>query len=198
MIAIGGLTGQRYAVLGLGRSGLAVARALAAGVWMLLFGTTTNRRAVRAEEEDLEVQDLHRADWTTIDCLITSPGIPHLSQTTPIIAAALQAGVILDNDIGLFFQSFAQSGWLDFDQEPKVVTVTGSNGKSTTSALIHHVLKASGRPTQLAGNIGLGVFDLDPAHDGEVIVLELSSYQTELRVRLRRTWRCGRISRQIT
>ena len=77
MIAIGGLTGQRYAVLGLGRSGLAVARALAAVVWMLLFGTTTNRRA-QGREKDLEVQDLHRVDWATIDCLITSPGIPHL------------------------------------------------------------------------------------------------------------------------
>ena len=181
MIAIGGLTGQRYAVLGLGRSGLAVARALAAGGVDVVVWDDNEQARERAKEEDLEVQDLHRADWTTIDCLITSPGIPHLyPKPHPIIAAALQAGVILDNDIGLFFQSFAQSGWLDFDQEPKVVAVTGSNGKSTTSALIHHVLKASGRPTQLAGNIGLGVFDLDPAHDGEVIVLELSSYQTEL------------------
>jgi len=181
VIAIGGLTGQRYAVLGLGRSGLAVARALAAGGVDVVVWDDNEQARVRAEEEELEVQDLNRVDWATIDCLFTSPGIPHLyPKPHPIIAAALRAGVILDNDIGLFFQSFAQSGWLEFDQEPKVVAVTGSNGKSTTSALIHHVLKASGRPTQLAGNIGLGVFDLDPAHDGEVIVLELSSYQTEL------------------
>ena len=58
--------------------------------------------------------------------------------------------------------------------------MTGSNGKSTTSALIHHILTEAGRPTQLAGNIGRGVMDIDPPHDGEVIVLELSSYQTEL------------------
>ena len=181
MITIGGLTGQRYAVLGLGRSGLAVSRALAAGGVEVVVWDDNEQARAKAEEDDLEVQDLHRTDWATIDCLITSPGIPHLyPKPHPIIAAALQAGVILDNDIGLFFQSFAQSGWLDFDQEPKVIAVTGSNGKSTTSALIHHVLKVSGRPTQLAGNIGLGVFDLDPAHDGEVIVLELSSYQTEL------------------
>jgi UDP-N-acetylmuramoylalanine--D-glutamate ligase len=61
-----------------------------------------------------------------------------------------------------------------------VVCVTGSNGKSTTTALIHHILEAAGRPTQMAGNIGRGVLDIEPAGDAEVVVLELSSYQTEL------------------
>jgi UDP-N-acetylmuramoylalanine--D-glutamate ligase len=61
-----------------------------------------------------------------------------------------------------------------------VICVTGSNGKSTTTALIHHILEEAGRPSQMAGNIGRGVLDLDPASDGEVIVLELSSYQTDL------------------
>jgi UDP-N-acetylmuramoylalanine--D-glutamate ligase len=61
-----------------------------------------------------------------------------------------------------------------------VIAVTGSNGKSTTSALIHHIVEENGRPTQLAGNIGRGVLDIEPPHDGEVVVLELSSYQTEL------------------
>jgi len=86
----------------------------------------------------------------------------------------------VDNDIGLFFQSFATGDWDDFDQIPKIIAVTGSNGKSTTSALIHHILKHAGRPTQLAGNIGRGVLDIEPAIDGEVVVLELSSYQTDL------------------
>ena len=61
-----------------------------------------------------------------------------------------------------------------------MIAVTGSNGKSTTTALIHHVLHESGRPTQMGGNIGTGVLSLEPAIDGEVVVLELSSYQTEL------------------
>jgi UDP-N-acetylmuramoylalanine--D-glutamate ligase len=61
-----------------------------------------------------------------------------------------------------------------------VVAVTGSNGKSTTTALIHHILSEAGRPTQMAGNIGKGVLSIDPPTDGEVVVLELSSYQTEL------------------
>ncbi|WP_375280628.1 UDP-N-acetylmuramoyl-L-alanine--D-glutamate ligase, partial [Pseudooctadecabacter sp.] len=74
----------------------------------------------------------------------------------------------------------ATAEWDNFDTMPKVIAVMGSNGKSTTSALIHHILEEAGRPTQLAGNIGRGVLDIDEAHDGEVIVLELSSYQTEL------------------
>ena len=86
----------------------------------------------------------------------------------------------VDNDIGLFCQSFATQDWAKFEQTPRMVAVTGSNGKSTTAALIHHILEHGGRPAQLAGNIGRGVFDLEPAIDGEVIVLELSSYQTEL------------------
>ncbi len=86
----------------------------------------------------------------------------------------------VDNDIGLFFRSLATPAWDRFDQVPKVVAVTGSNGKSTTTALIHHILQVAGRPTQMAGNIGRGVFDIDPPGEAEVVVLELSSYQTEL------------------
>ncbi|MFB0993987.1 MAG: UDP-N-acetylmuramoyl-L-alanine--D-glutamate ligase, partial [Paracoccaceae bacterium] len=82
--------------------------------------------------------------------------------------------------IGLFFRSFATEAWNNFEQTPRIVAVTGSNGKSTTSALIAHILDEVGRPWQLAGNIGRGVLDIEPATDGEVIVLELSSYQTEL------------------
>ena len=95
-------------------------------------------------------------------------------------SAALSAGVPVDNDIGLFFASLGRADWARFDTVPRVVAVTGSNGKSTTAALLHHILNEAGVETQLAGNIGRGVFDLEPAEDGEVVVLELSSYQTEL------------------
>ena len=86
----------------------------------------------------------------------------------------------VDNDIGLFFRSFGALDWAAFDTPPRVICVTGSNGKSTTTALIHHILQATGRPTQMGGNIGTGVLSLDPPVDGEVVVLELSSYQTDL------------------
>ena len=70
-----------------------------------------------------------------------------------MIAAAWDAGVPVDNDIGLFFQSFATDDWARFSTAPRVIAVTGSNGKSTTSALIHHIVEENGRPTQLAGNM---------------------------------------------
>jgi hypothetical protein len=89
-------------------------------------------------------------------------------------------GIPVDNDIGLFFRSLGQGEWARHDTPPRVIAVTGTNGKSTTAALIAHVLEEVGTPAALAGNIGRGVLDLDPPGDGAVIVLELSSYQTEL------------------
>ncbi|MBC7156414.1 MAG: UDP-N-acetylmuramoyl-L-alanine--D-glutamate ligase, partial [Rhodobacteraceae bacterium] len=92
----------------------------------------------------------------------------------------LAAGVAVDNDVGLFFRSLATDDWGRFEVTPRVVAITGSNGKSTTTALIAHILAAGGRPVQTGGNIGRGVLDLEPPGEGEVVVLELSSYQTEL------------------
>jgi UDP-N-acetylmuramoylalanine--D-glutamate ligase len=182
MIPALGVEGQRVAVLGLGRSGLAVARALAAGGAEALLWDDSQEARERAAAAGLALHDLTRTrDWDSIAALIVSPGIPHLYPApNPVIRDAWAAGVPVDNDIGLFFRSYAAADWDRFETPPKVVAVTGSNGKSTTAALIHHMLRASGRPAQLGGNIGRGVFDLDPARDGEVVVLELSSYQTEL------------------
>lgn len=182
MIPVLGYTGAKVAVLGLGRSGLSAARALREGGAHPLVWDDNEASRARAEAEGLGLHDLTRDDaFTDVAALITSPGIPHLYPIPhKVIAAAYAAGVPVDNDISLFFRSFATKDWEAFDQMPRVVAVTGSNGKSTTSALIHHILSELGHPTQLAGNIGRGVLDLDPAHDGEVVVLELSSYQTEL------------------
>ncbi|RAZ87585.1 UDP-N-acetylmuramoyl-L-alanine--D-glutamate ligase [Cereibacter johrii] len=182
MIPVRGLEGRKVAVFGLGRSGLATARALeAGGAEPLLWDDSPEARA-KAEGQGFTVTDLTRdRAFEGVALLVTSPGIPHLYPApNPVIARALAAGVPVDNDIGLFFRSFATRDWDAFDQMPRVVCVTGSNGKSTTTALIHHILSEAGRPTQMAGNIGRGVLDLDPARDGEVVVLELSSYQTDL------------------
>ena len=182
MIPVQGVRGQTIGVLGLGRTGLSAARALVAGGAKVLCWDDGADARTRAENAGLTVVDLSRDDaMDRLSALITSPGIPHLyPRPNAVIAAAYAAGVPVDNDIGLFFRSFATRAWEKFDVTPKTVAVTGSNGKSTTSALIHHVLESAGRPAQLAGNIGRGVLDLDPAGDGEVVVLELSSYQTEL------------------
>lgn len=182
MIPVRGLAGARVAVLGLGRSGLAAARALrAGGAEVVCWDDNPAARKVAEGEGFTSMPFKTVAHFDGFARLIVSPGIPHLYPApNAVVALALEAGVPVDNDIGLFFQSFATRDWDGFDTSPRVVAVTGSNGKSTTSALIHHILDHVGRPCQLAGNIGRGVLDLEPAIDGEVIVLELSSYQTEL------------------
>jgi UDP-N-acetylmuramoylalanine--D-glutamate ligase len=182
MIPVQGFAGKKVAVLGLGRTGLATAVALEAGGAIPVVWDDSEAARDAAEKQGYPATDLHKAGvWEDIATLIVSPGIPHLyPEPNPVVRNAIAAGVPIDNDIGLFFRSFATYEWDGFDVAPRVIAITGSNGKSTTAALIHHVLTHAKRPTQLAGNIGRGVLDIDPAHDGEVVVLELSSYQTEL------------------
>ena len=183
MIALTGVTYRRYAVLGLGRSGLAAAKSLELGC-AEVTGWDENpvvREVARAA--GIRLQDLARPGvWDEIDGLILSPGVSHLHpEPNPIVRAACEVGVPLDNDIGLFFESFRRIG-KEFDRatRPEVVAVTGSNGKSTTSSLIHHVLTSAGRASQLAGNIGVGALDIEPPGNNETIVLEISSYQSDL------------------
>lgn len=182
MIPVQGYKGAKVAVLGLGRSGLTAAKALRAGGAIPLVWDDNEEARARAEAEGFAPHDLTRPGaFEGVASLIVSPGIPHLYPApNRVVAAAWAAGVPVDNDVGLFFRSLASSDWEEFDVPPKVVAVTGSNGKSTTSALIHHVLTHARRESQLAGNIGRGVLDIDPPTDGGVVVLELSSYQTEL------------------
>jgi UDP-N-acetylmuramoylalanine--D-glutamate ligase len=170
------------AVLGLGRSGRpAIAALVAGGAEVVAWDDSAAARAT-AEADGIALADLTRTKcYDGVKAVIVSPGIPHLYPAPhPAIVAAWDAGVAVDNDIGLFFRSFATPAWDGFDRTPQVVGITGSNGKSTTTALLAHVLTAAGRPVQVGGNIGRGVLDLDPAANGMVVVLELSSYQIEL------------------
>ncbi|MFD0980808.1 UDP-N-acetylmuramoyl-L-alanine--D-glutamate ligase [Tropicimonas aquimaris] len=182
MIPVRGVEGQKILILGLGRSGLTAARAIQAGGGLPLCWDDGAPGRERAEAEGFVLHDpTAKGAFDDVAMLVTSPGIPHLYPSPHrAIAAALKAGVPVDNDIGLFFRSLATDRWDSFDVPPKVVAVTGSNGKSTTSALIAHLVAESGREVQLAGNIGRGVLDIDPPEDGGVVVLELSSYQTDL------------------
>ncbi len=181
MIPVRGYEGAKVGVLGLGRSGLAAAHALRAGGAEVLCWDDTEAGRDRAEAEGFALHEFAKRGFEGVSALITSPGIPHLYPTpNRHIAVAYDAGVVVDNDVGLFFASLGGRDWDSFDVIPKVVAVTGSNGKSTTSALIAHILEEVGKDVQLAGNIGRGVLDIDPPRDGGVVVLELSSYQTEL------------------
>ncbi|SFR43623.1 UDP-N-acetylmuramoyl-L-alanine--D-glutamate ligase [Litoreibacter janthinus] len=182
MIPVQGYSGATVAVLGLGRSGLSAARALREGGADVVVWDDNEKARDAATAEGFTTRELAKGGaFDGVATLIVSPGIPHLyPEPNKVVRAAWDAGVAVDNDISLFFRSFATSEWDNFERIPKIIAVTGSNGKSTTSALIHHILTHAQRPTQLAGNIGRGVLDMDPAIDGEVVVLELSSYQTDL------------------
>ncbi|PLS23508.1 UDP-N-acetylmuramoyl-L-alanine--D-glutamate ligase [Neptunicoccus cionae] len=182
MIPVRGYEGHSVGVLGLGRSGLATARALVAGGAVPVCWDDNSAAQDRARAEGFLVADLGKdRNWEGISCLVTSPGIPHLYPAPhPVIAKAWEMGAVVDNDVGLFFRSYGTPEWDGFETLPRVICVTGSNGKSTTTALIHHILQEAGRDVQMGGNIGRGVLDLEPASDGQITVLELSSYQTEL------------------
>jgi len=189
VIPVPGYDGRRVGVLGLGRSGLSAARALAEGGAIPVCWDDGEAARERAAAEGFAVEDLTRErPYEDMAALIMSPGVPHLYPAPHKAAAqAMAAGVPVDNDIGLFFDAMA--AWEpaeddDGENDPRVVCVTGSNGKSTTSALIHHILTSAGKGAQLGGNIGRGVLDLDPPRCDETVVLELSSYQTELARRL--------------
>ncbi len=178
MIPVTTYPDQRVGVLGLGRSGLATARALEAGGAVPVCWD--DGEAARADCP-FEVADLSRdREAAEIAALIVSPGIPHLyPEPHNAILRAQANGIPVDNDVGLFFRSLPDLE-PDDDPAPKVIAITGSNGKSTTTALTAHILTEAGRRAQMGGNIGRGVLDLDPPEPGTVYVLELSSYQTDL------------------
>jgi UDP-N-acetylmuramoylalanine--D-glutamate ligase len=182
MIPVRGYDGHKVAVLGVSRSGLPTVRALLEGGATVLAWDDGAAAREAAAGAGAEVVDLSRPGaLEDVKVLVVSPGIPHLYPAPhPAVSAAWDAGVAVDNDVGLFFRSFATEDWDWFDRAPQVVCITGSNGKSTTTALLAHILAEAGRPVQMGGNIGRGVLDLDPAEDGTVVVLELSSYQIEL------------------
>jgi UDP-N-acetylmuramoylalanine--D-glutamate ligase len=193
MITSPAFRGRRYAVLGLARSGLATVEALvASGAEVTAWDNREEARAAaqnlfpgegRGPESTAEpapglprgtlaLADPLEIDLAGYDGIIVSPGVP--LNTHPIAAKAREAGVPIIGDIELFAQARPSL------PPHKVVGITGTNGKSTTTALIHHILKTAGIPTEMGGNIGLPILAQDPLPAGGVYVLELSSYQIDL------------------
>lgn len=183
MIPLTRYAGVVVGVLGLGKSGLSAARALKAGGATVFCWDDNEVQREAAASDGFEIADLTRSrEAEMIAILVVSPGIPHhYPEPHGAVRAAWAAGTIVDNDVSLFFQAMADPERDGADEgAPRIICVTGSNGKSTTTALIQHLLEAAGRHSQVGGNIGRGVLDLDNPGPGEVIVLELSSYQIEL------------------
>ncbi len=164
-------SGKKYAVLGLARSGQASVEALvASGAEVLAWDNRPEAReavADRARIDDLMTIDLHGFDG-----VVVSPGVP--LNRHPIREHAKRAGVPIIGDIELFAQARATL------PPHKVVGVTGTNGKSTTTALICHIARSAGLPSTMAGNIGYPILSQQPLAEGGVYVLELSSYQIDL------------------
>jgi UDP-N-acetylmuramoylalanine--D-glutamate ligase len=178
MIPVRGFEGKTVAVFGLARTGLAAAHALiAGGAQVALWDEKAESRAA-AQAEGLPLVDLTTADWSQFAALMLSPGVP-LTHPAPhwTVDKARAAGVEILGDIELFARTVNAA---PEHKRPKVVAVTGTNGKSTTTALIGHICAAAGRDTRIGGNIGIGVLGLDDMHGGAVYVLELSSYQLDL------------------
>jgi UDP-N-acetylmuramoylalanine--D-glutamate ligase len=169
VIASPAFRGRRYAVLGLARSGLATVEALvASGADVTAWDSNEEARS----RIQVTLADPLEIDLAGYDAVVVSPGVP--LNTHPIAARARAAGVPVIGDIELFAQ--ARPGL----PPHKVVGITGTNGKSTTTALVHHILKTAGVPTTMGGNIGLPILAQDPLPEGGVYVLELSSYQIDL------------------
>ncbi len=178
MIPVSNFLGQTVAVFGLARSGLAAARALAAGGAKVACWDENAASRDAARAEGLELVDLKGADWSDFAALVVAPGVP-LTHPAPhwTVAAAKAAGVPVIGDIELFARAVNAA---PEHKRPRVIAITGTNGKSTTTALIGHVLAQAGRDARIGGNIGVGVLALEPMHGGAVYVLELSSYQLDL------------------
>jgi UDP-N-acetylmuramoylalanine--D-glutamate ligase len=171
MITSPAFSGKKYAVLGLARSGRAGVEALvASGARVLAWDNRPEARDAAAERA--EIADLMAVDLAGFDGIVVSPGVP--LNRHPIAAKAREAGVPIIGDIELF--ALARPSL----PPHKVVGITGTNGKSTTTALIHHILRTAGIPATMAGNIGNPILAQDPLPAGGVYVLELSSYQLDL------------------
>ena len=168
--------GRKVALFGLGGSGLATAQALKAGGAAVIAWDDGDEGRARADEKRLVTQDLRRVEWSEFAALILSPGVP-LTHPEPhwSVGLARDAGVEIIGDIELFCRERRRIA-----PGAPFVAITGTNGKSTTTALIAHTLRAAGRDVQMGGNIGTAILSLEPPDANRVHVIELSSFQIDL------------------
>jgi UDP-N-acetylmuramoylalanine--D-glutamate ligase len=168
--------GKTVAVFGLARSGLAACQALTAGGATAVGDDDAAESRTRAAAAGVMLADLRRADWSRFAALVLAPGVPteHPAPHWTVTLAA-SAGVPIIGDVELFCRERARSC-----PTAQFIAVTGTNGKSTTSALIAHLLRVSGRNTELGGNIGTSVLALAPPAADRVHVVEMSSFQIAL------------------
>lgn len=176
MIPITSFSGLDVAVFGLGASGNATAHALIAGGARVAVWDDSEAGREGAEKAGIPLVDLFREDWARFAALVLAPGVP-LTHPKPhwTVQKAEAAGVEVIGDIELFCRERA-----GVCPDAAFIAITGTNGKSTTTALIAHILKEAGRDVQLGGNIGRAILTLDPLTPDRVYVVECSSFQIDL------------------
>jgi UDP-N-acetylmuramoylalanine--D-glutamate ligase len=166
------VAGRTYAVFGLARSGMAAAKALAANGARVWAWDDNNASHGKAAAAGIPLVDLYHCDWAEVSELLLSPGIPHTyPKPHPVAALAKQHDCAIIGDMELLAR--ANTG-------ARFVGITGTNGKSTTTSLVGHILKHAGLSTEVGGNLGTAALDLQPLDGRGVYVLEASSYQLEL------------------
>jgi UDP-N-acetylmuramoylalanine--D-glutamate ligase len=176
MIPVTAFAGKKVAIFGLGGSGLASASALLAGGADVIGWDDSAEAVTKATSAGIPSGDLRHADWSKISALVLAPGVP-LTHPTPhwTVALAQAAGVEVVGDIELFCRERRA-------RAPKapLVAITGTNGKSTTTALVAHLLRSAGRESEIGGNIGTAILSLAPPDEARAHVIECSSYQIDL------------------
>ena len=176
MIPVTSFAGKTVAVFGLGGSGLASCHALKAGGAEVIAGDDSADNIAKAAQAGFATADLRNVSWANFAALILTPGAP-LTHPAPhwSVLLARQAGVEVIGDIELFCRERRRHA-----PDAPFVAITGTNGKSTTTALIAHLMKVAGYDTQMGGNIGTAILSLEPPRMGRVHVVEMSSYQIDL------------------
>jgi UDP-N-acetylmuramoylalanine--D-glutamate ligase len=176
VIPVTAFAGKRLAIFGLGASGLASASALLAGGADVIAWDDDAEAVANAHSAGVPTKDLHEAEWARISALVLAPGVP-LTHPAPhwSVNLARAAGVEVIGDIELFCRERRASA-----PDAPFVAITGTNGKSTTSALVAHLLRHAGREAEMGGNIGIAILSLAPPRQDRVHVVEVSSYQIDL------------------
>ena len=176
MIRVTTFAGKEVAVFGLGLSGVASCRALMAGGASVVAADDNAAGREAAARAGILVEDLSAADWSRFAALVLAPGVP-LTHPEPhwVVRKARAAGVEIIGDVELYARERAKAA-----PEAPFVAITGTNGKSTTTALTAHILRSAGRDVQMGGNIGTAVLALEPPAPDRCHVIEMSSFQIEL------------------
>jgi len=176
MIAVTVFAGKKVAVFGLGGSGLTSASALLAGGADVIGWDDDADAVLKATSAGIPTADLRQVDWSKISALVLAPGVP-LTHPIPhwTVALARAAAVEVIGDIELFCRERRVCA-----PNAPFVAITGTNGKSTTTALVAHLLRSAGRDAQIGGNIGTAILSLAPPEEARAHVVECSSYQIDL------------------